>query len=442
MSLRAFFLLYSTLFILTACGSDDPVVPDETPVSTTSGSMATLSTGDSTYAFIPKSFDIIAVPVTSLGTPLSSLDTQTVTLSNVANSCTSDPELLKVVCVGYANSFVSILDVADFLDTGGDITFTEFDSGVTEVESFSGGECRNCGVIADPGDARFILSSADGYRVYDYDGIQLASYLTDELASPVVNLATENFGFDPVNNLIYSPEYWYANYHLWVINIDSENVYRWENRMVTTTDDSIAGLVGLSFSYSGFTADAVAIDVSTGMVVIGDEWMPRLVTINMHDAVFNDVDGTFSAPYEVAELENVYTSSNWLTTGVAIESGNHLLFMEEEFNSDIAVAQMPTSTMSGGFQITDYNSTQIPAPTETCPGVYSWTNIGDPHGLAVFTAIVDGKSWGLLINSAKTCAAVVDMQGILDAPKIAGTNQVDNSYDLVTNNLVSFVSLQ
>lgn len=434
--------------LLVGCGSDSgtdegtDIIPDQPVVSTTSGSMATISDENGTIAFIPNNTDVLVVPVTTALTGgAGGISTTLINLMHSVDSCSADPEAKKVFCVGYDNTFVAIVDVAGFLATGAEITFFEFDANASSSYNFSGGSCTNCGVIADPGDDRFIVSSGDGYRVFDYSGLLIDAYLTDLAADTPMDLATENFGFDPLNNRILSPEYETANNYVWVIDIDTDKIYRWDNRLVATTVDSEEGLVGLSNSFLDFTAEAAALDISTGMMVIGDEWVPRVVTVNMDEAVFNDTTSTFSAPYAVTEFSDVYSMLSLLTTGIAVESGNHMVLMEEEFADAIGVAQLPSSSIAGGFAISSYNTVAVPSPVAVCPATTTWYNIGDPHGLAVFTALVDGKSWGLLINGSKTCAAVIDMAALLNAPKQLGSNIVDSSHDVLANNVITFISL-
>jgi hypothetical protein len=42
-----------------------------------------------------------------------------------------------------------------------------------------------------------------------------------------------------------------------------------------------------------------------------------------------------------------------------------------------------------------------------------WSNIGDPHGVAVTTGIADGRSVGFLVNSERQWVARIDLAAFL-----------------------------
>ncbi len=437
------FVAITFIVIILSCGKDNGGTQPPPPATTTSGGMATINTGDTVIGFIPVGTGVIIIPLSGKGsqqTQSISLKPQAqtkLTLSFTVDSCTADGADLKVVCVGYDTSKIAIIDVSQYIASGATPTVTEVNPGNTVYGSFSGDDCINCGVLADQGDHRFIVSAGDGYRVFDYTGKLLKSYLSNSTMS----LATENFSFDPVKNRIISPEYETPNNYLWVISLDNDKAYRWTKRMVDTTEDSANGLTGLP-AYTTITADAASIDFNTGILTIGHEWEPMIIAINLNAATFNDSAGTFDAPYSIVPLSNVYSPGYELTTGMAIEPSSHLLFLEEEFGDAMGLVVLPSSSGSGAPSITEYTTAQIPDPSSVCTNVYGWYNVGDPHGLALFTGVVDGKPKGLLINDDKSCLAIVDLDGFRKAPKQSGTNQVDPTYNLVTNGVVQFISLQ
>jgi hypothetical protein len=61
------------------------------------------------------------------------------------------------------------------------------------------------------------------------------------------------------------------------------------------------------------------------------------------------------------------------------------------------------------------------------PDGIPWNNGGDPHGIAVFTSVVDGKPYGFLIRSDQAWVARIDLAGVKNAPLVLGglPNQVD-----------------
>ena len=462
---KTFFLLGSilSLSLLAACGSSSTTptpepTPEPTPVggvSTTSGGLATINTGSSVIGFIPVGLTVLAVPLDtgSASDSVSGLSKATLRSANLSidvsftiNSCGADATDLKVVCVGYTSSMVAILDVADYVATlqdGGtptadEITVSEVDLGNTDSASFSGGSCTNCGVLCDAGESRFIVSSGDGYRVLDYSGTVLTSYLTDLTSDPVRDLGTENFSFDSENKWIISPEYETSNNYLWIVDLTNDAVYRWTNRMVPTSTDATNGLEELS---SDMVADAASVDPTTGALLIGDEYADSFLTVNLNAATFDDAAGTFTAPHDYVTMTNI-VAPGLMSTGMAIESSSHLLFLEDEFGSSMGLVSLPTAAAAGSISLSDYTTAAIPSPTATCASVFSWSNVGDPHGLALFTGVIDDAPKGLLINSDKTCAAIVDLDSFLAADDATTPHSVDPTIDLEATGVITFISLE
>ncbi len=454
-------VLFLTI-VYAGCGSSSGGGGNQAPPSTssvtTAGGLATISTGSLVIAFVPSPAGVMALPISqsgssfataSYGTPKlneMALSRITITTSFSLGGCAADAANLKVVCIGYDSSKVAVIDVSGYIAGGSVPTATEYDLGNSVTGSFSGGSCINCGVIIDSVDHGFIVSSGDGYRVVNYSGTVLKSYLSNPAATTPMDLSTENFGYDPVKNRIYSPEYGsgYTNSYLWVIDVNTGKIYHWNKRMVDTTVDSANGLPELTGLYiTQLTPDAASIDAATGILTLGHEWTPLLLVLNMNAATFNDSTSTFDAPYTVIPLQSVYSPTTWLTTGMVIEPSSHVLFLEEEFGDGIGAATLPTTASGGSVTVTSYTSAQIPTTVGTyCPAISSWMSVGDPHGLSAFTAIIGGKPMGLLVDETASCMAIVDLKGLLAAPKEPSTNKVASSYDLLANHIISFIPLQ
>ncbi len=461
-------LLFCVVAILGACGgtagtvtnnNQTPVTPAVNPSTsnpnTTSGSLATVAAGNQTLVFVPNGSAVVvatleagAPPALTLPEELTKAAIISTPISFTVDSCSVDVTDLKLVCVGYDSSKVAIINIAVYVSniiagltaSASDLTEFEVDLGNSgSIASFSGGNCINCGVLTDAGDHRFIVSSQDGYRVLDYTGAILKSYLSDLSASPAMSLVTENFTYDAVNNRIISPEYDTANNFLWVIDLASDKVYRWTNRMVDVLVDAANGLTGFNSVFSfGFEADSAAYDSSTGVLALADESANGLLTVNLNVAVYDGATNTFTAPYTVNPMDDVGSR----LPGIAAESSNHYLFMEEELGGDgVGVAALPTVAGSGDTLVTNYIWATIPSPQVTCAADFFWANAGDPHGLALYTSVISGRSKGLLINGTKDCAAIIDLKGLLDSAKTVGTNKADPSVDLVAAGIISFVAL-
>jgi hypothetical protein len=460
----SYFLGFILLAAVANCGGSSspadttgttPTTNTNTAVNSTSGSLATLTVGNDTLVFVPNGSSIgitdMGSATTNTGLALTNstikkLSVNTTTSFDV-DSCTINVGDLVLACVGYNSSKVAIINISTYVQNiidgvtaaASDLTTTEVDLGNADTGSFSGGECINCGILADAEDHRFIVSSGDGYRVLDNTGAVLKSYLSDLTATPAVSLSTENFTYDAVNNRIISPEYGTSNNFVWVINVDTDKIYRWNNRMVDISVDATDGLTGLTDVFAfGIEADSTTIDTATGALLIADEDANGLLTINMNTVVFDDTTNTFDADFSVLPMANVGSR----LPGIAAESSNHYLFMEEEFGTGFAVAALPTAAATGAISITNFNWASMPVPTATCASEFFWANAGDPHGLALFTSVSSGRSKGLLINGDKNCAAIIDLEDFLNATKETGTNQVATGTDLVADGIITFVSLE
>lgn len=407
-------------------------------VNATSGGVGVLSTGSSTIAFLPTGTGLVPLVVqqntasASRGSLLARTASARVSANFTIDSCSVDGSAQKIVCVGYRSDKVAIFDISTYLTSldENDISVEECSSGSGAGSvSFSGGSCKNCGVATDPGDSRYVVASFDGIRTFDYTSTSGQCDLIDHYDIPI----NENIGFDASRNWVITPEYdGFGSYTkqdgtivrneatMRIVNIETDDIYEWDKKILCSD------LVEAGESCSWRETDAASIDLGTGMIALQEESVRATVLIDMSQASFDSTTKTFTAPHEYVPLENISAR----TPGGAIEPSSHILFMEQEFGRGIAVLQLPDVGGSGSTFPTptagwEYNSANV--PSNTVCNRSSWSNAGDPHGLAIFTGVVAGKAFGLLINGTKDCVALVDLKGLLDAPKATGSNIADSS---------------
>lgn len=428
---------------VAGCGSGSSGTtppPSGGTTSATSGGLATINLGDKVVSFVPNGTTINLVTVEGEGSSALKLGSKSasvpITTTFVADSCTVVNGTLKVVCVGFNSSTFAIVDVSnieDLLEGSGTPSVEEHDTGGTVSGSFSGGTCINCGVLA-PSENEIIISSGDGYRIFDSSGSEVKHFLSDSTATPPVNLLTENFGFDSNRRLIISPEYETTALFLWAINIDTDKTYRWVHSLAGKTFDATNGLQELDdVGVSSMIADSASVDPDTGILTIGDEFTNVLLILNLNDASFDDGAGTFDAPVSAVKLQNV-AGTGLLATGQTVDNVSHILFLEDEFGSSMGAVQLPTSAVSGPVEITedDYTSADLPDPSAACTSTFGWFNTGDPHGLSLYTSNEDGHPRGLLINGEKSCLASISLDAFLGASEASGSNKVDDASGFVT----------
>jgi len=140
----------------------------------------------------------------------------------------------------------------------------------------------------------------------------------------------------------------------------------------------------------------------------------------------------FSAPQTVfpVPISSLSSCNEW--TMVSVETGTHLLFLANEFGGSFggsfracaAVETMPTAPVSG--------APPMPAvfhwaPVPDTPDGFPWLNSFDPHGIAVFTSVLDGRAYGFLVNRDQTWVARIDLDGVRTASLLPGglSGQVD-----------------
>ena len=431
----------------TATPTPPPVPANPQTTNTTTSAYGVLGTATTRVAFVPSPGGVTPFLLENIGTRVVSWGNAialtgippTVPLSFPVSACTVDSNNAKAVCVGFTSSRVAVLDLAKFADSLqiSDVGVQEFDSGAGSVPiKFSGATCIICGIAADVGKQRFVIGGAGGYRVFNY-GATTASAVYD---IPV----GENFAFLPqttASSYIVAPEYTPngGNRKLRVVDVDNRRVYVW-----TRNTDSVAnadlGAAGSSFRTS--EVDAASIDGKTKMIVLSNEDSGEFLLVDFGQAVFDNVTLTFSAPFSFAKPDPATAVAR--LTDVAISTERSILLSHGEAKENIGVMQLPTASGTGGagtgqlgvFDLNDPNLDRTP-----CGAGYVFAGKGDPHGLSLYAGIDNGQR-GLVIDFNNTCAAVVDLVGLLGVPHTAADpNQIDTSSAAVRG-MVKFVKLR
>jgi len=224
--------------------------------------------------------------------------------------------------------------------------------------------------------------------------------------------AAENFAFNPITRVVLNPTYGVSNFTgLQAVKLEDNSVWKYDATV-------------------GSTPDSAAVDFKTNIAVIPDEFTDEQHLINMQEATFSA--GGFSAPQTVfpIPISSIFSCEEW--TMASVETGSHLLFLANEFGGDFrgsllacaAVETMPTAPVNGAPPMPAvFHWAQLPAT----PDGFAWVNAFDPHGIAVFTSVVDGKAYGFLVHRDQTWVARIDLAGVRDAPpKVGGgPNEVD-----------------
>lgn len=451
---------------------------NEFSINTTSSGLAVISIGNQDIAFIPNRENLIPIPLNPNTTiNFSSLKTQQVSCNKIGNqgwvcsvpnlptasfkldSCSADPIAKKVVCIGNDSQKIAIFDISKYLQTQNpiDIQLQECNLDPKKYINYKNmiiNPCRNCGVVTDPGDNRFIVSSGDGFRVVGYNILQDGSCKIQKtylLSRYNIFDVIDNFAYDPTRDWILSPESYIPSYShnegakFWIIDVKNDKVYKWEKKISCSNlapPKSLCMLFGL---------DSVSIDPSTGIVIISDKNNLSHILVDLGQAKFNTSTNTFNAPYTMVYLPSTYASN--ALGGVSIEPSSHIAFLVENLNHNIAVLQLPSTSGTGGSFPTPPKWTHnslflyLIDVCDSNPGDgfagYIWHNREAPsYGLSVFKASINGTSYGVLLSRDKSCVAIVDLKKLLFAPKKSDYSQVDFDYDLFSNNVLYFIKIK
>jgi hypothetical protein len=166
----------------------------------------------------------------------------------------------------------------------------------------------------------------------------------------------------------------------------------------------------------GSEPDSAAIDPTIQVAVIPSEGGSFQNVIDLSQAKFDATSHTFTAPNHVIPNQSL--------TGVAIEPNKHYGFWEEERGTQIGVADVAAANAGGaGF---------VQADMPNLPDASSWSNMGDPHGIAVTTGILSGSAVGFVVSLDQHWVARVDLQKVLDLHTAAGPTGVVDITPAVT----------
>jgi hypothetical protein len=279
------------------------------------------------------------------------------------------------------------------------------------TSSFSGGGGYVTGIAMD-GDDRAILSVWNGFAILDIR----TKAITSIAAAP-----SENFGFDPVRRRIIAPFYDCVgasgagtappcdSYHTATgAPIDEGlNVIDLNDTPPTVYTYQLPGAASplIPEAPVGGEPDSAAIDHDLGVAVIPSESADFHNVIDLGAAVFDKAAGTVTGS-AASHHEVAYTGRS---EGVSIDSVSHLAFFEGESSSDVGVMDLVQAKAGAGMFL---HATMPDKPHDGG----SWSNLFDPHGIAVTTGILDGSPVGFVVDvsvSDQAWVARIDLKKFL-----------------------------
>ena len=388
---------------LTATPTNTPT-PTPTPTATPtpapnaclpSSSLSVLVQGSNATAYLPQgnwgggSSSVKVVPIeTSSGIGTGGLPTS-ITTGNVPNSCSSNSTTGQTVCVG------NNTDV--YLINGTTLTST-LTSGATGSESFTGGSCQNCGVVVDSTINKALITMGlatggpGGYQFLDLGGTPAF-----ETPIPAGTDVSEDVSIDPIRHLILSP--------------NEDSTYQ-----IVNTSNPTAALFN-NFLDAG-TLDSAAEDCTTGIALSAIEFTGSLYIADLTQAVFTPgTPGTWTDTASQVQNFPEFDGLSAGTCGIAVAPGTHLGVVTGEFGGNLeGVIQLPATSGSGVPAVTDWVAFTMPST----PSEAAWSQGDDPHTVTAYVSPNSGKAFGVLENEDFSFLAVVDLQGLLSAPRTGG----------------------
>ena len=322
------------------------------------------------------------------------------------NGSAGAPALIKVVALGGTGAPDStggdetivvaastLSPVVWFIDPHSDAVVKTLTLTNAGTSSFSGGGGYVTGIAVDSGNRRAVLAVWNGFAIVDLD--------RREIARTIVAAPSENFGYDSVAQRIVAPFYACptalaicGQYKtpsgatisdgLNVIDLRDDSVYTYQDATAANPAQPLGG-----------EPDSAAADPGTGLAVIPSELNGGSTVLDLAHASFDKTKESFTAPHKtIATVTGL--------TGVAAEPGRHFAFWEAEGGSLVAVADLRK------------DNSLVTGEVPSAPGsINAWSNMGDPHGIAVTTGIANGKPVGFVVNSDRSWIARIDREGML-----------------------------
>jgi RHS repeat-associated protein len=337
-----------------------------------------------------------------------------------------------------------------YIIEGGQLTTTRGDN-ANGTQGFSGGGCQTCGVVVDANTNLAILSIGQTIGLSsDVGAFQIYDITANTFTSPVSLGLNPNssFGYttseqpaiDPIRKYLLSPDE-FGNFQ--IVKYGGTPAVFDNTQFPREADEN-----------KRMDFDSAAVDCTTGIALAVSEDGPsatgELTLVDTSQAVFTPgtPKGTWSAPSNTIELGNLpwiagqYPDRALVTLAVA--PGTHLGLLAEEFGGGTLIAlSLPSAAGQGPPNLVDWAvGTIVQDPTGT-----PWASFADPHGITGYTSPRTGRAMAVVSNSTfnyqlqPTFLARIDLQALLDAPRLAGSHNIDPSYSLVANGVVTFIEM-
>lgn len=326
----------------------------------------------------------------------------TVVTGHIPNSCSSNSKTGLTVCAGN-NTDVYLINGSTLSNT--------LTSGSDATESFSGGSCNNCGVVVDAETDRALI--AMGLSTGGPGAFQFLDLGSDTFETPIpAGLTTsEDVAIDPIRHLILSP-------------VEGPEFNPEATYQIVNISTSTPALFNQALTLQGIDdPDSAGEDCTTGIALATDEFTGNLFIADLTQATFTPgTPGTWtdtaSQVQNFPEFDPIVEDGAG-TCGIAIAPGAHLGVVTGEFGGNVeAVIQLPATSGSGVPAVVDDVAFTMPSLPNEGP---DWSQGFDPHTVTAYVSPNTNKALAVLENGDFSFLAVVDLQGLLNAPRTGHT---------------------
>ncbi|MGC2277380.1 MAG: hypothetical protein WA571_15310, partial [Candidatus Binatus sp.] len=161
--------------------------------------------------------------------------------------------------------------------------------------------------------------------------------------------------------------------------------------------------------------DSAAEDCTTGIALATVEFTGDLYIADLTQANFTPgTPGTWTDAASQLQSFPEFADFEAGTCGIAVAPGTHLGIVTGEFGGALeGVIQLPSTSGSGTPAVTDYVAFTVPSP----PTEDAWSQGFDPHTVSAYVSPNSHKAYALLENGDFSYVAIVDLQGMLSAPR-------------------------
>jgi hypothetical protein len=346
-----------------------------------------------------------------------SVSRATIPTASTVNSCSGDSITGAVICSAN-NADVYIINGATLTKT-----VTSIGTGTAD---FSGGSCTNCNSSVDPLGIGIIglahtapvapvaAPSSFFYQFFGLaDGASLGQAGVPELSeSPAIE----------------------PNKH-WILSGTEGGDYSIVN--FSTGTAQVFQFADRASVISGAELDGAAVDCSTDIAVASVEFADQMFIADLTQATFTaGSPGSWTAP-GAAQVQTLVDTAGLTSTGISVAPAGHVGVMQAEFGGTLfAGFRLPATSGTGMPAVQDWVEANVPNPPAD-----TWSNTFDPHGVTTFVSPSSGNPFGVLLNADRKFIAVVDINALLAAPRVAGTHNIDPTFNLVSNGVLRFVSV-